>query len=204
LQFTRHSEFDLRLFAFDAMRWFWIDKFVQFERGKQAVAVKNVSIVEEELDDYQPGFPVFPNSLVIEGMAQTAGLLIGEVSGFEHRVVLAKIGKAVFHRYAFPGDQLRYTAVVQDMQSDGAIAALTSHIGLELQAEVEMMFAFLDDRFPSGPLFEPVDFLAMIRAFGMYDVAQEEGRPILPPPFYAEAERAAQAAYPTGPVSVAK
>ena len=33
---------------------------------------------------------------MIEGIAQTAGLLIGEMSGFEHRVVLAKIGKAVF------------------------------------------------------------------------------------------------------------
>ncbi len=186
------------------MRWFWIDKFLEFERGKRAVAVKNVSIVEEEIDQYQPGFPVFPNSLVIEGMAQTAGLLIGEVSGFEARVVLAKIGKAVFHRYAFPGDQLRYTAVVQDMQSDGAIATLTSHIGLELQAEVEMMFAFLDDRFPSGPLFEPVEFLAMIRAFGMYDVAQAGGQPIPLPPFYAEAERAAQAAYPTGPATATK
>jgi 3-hydroxyacyl-[acyl-carrier-protein] dehydratase len=182
------------------MRWFWIDKFVEFERGKRAVSVKNVSLVEEELDDYQPGFPVYPNSLVIEGMAQTAGLLIGEVSGFEARVVLAKIGKAVFHRYAFPGDQLRYTAIVQDIQNDGAIASLTSHIGLEIQGEVEMMFAFLDDRFSNGPLFEPVDFLAMIRAFGMYDVAQENGKRISPPPFHVAAEQAAQAGYQTGPV----
>ena len=186
------------------MRWFWIDKFVEFERGKRAVTIKNVSIVEEALDQYQPGFPVYPNSLVIEGMAQTAGLLIGEVSGFEARVVLAKISKAVFHRHAFPGDQLRYTAVVQDIQKDGAIATLTSHIGLELQADVEMMFAFLDDRFPSGPLFDPVDFLAMIRAFGMYDVARAEGQPIPPPPFYVETEREAQAGYPTGPANWAK
>ena len=182
------------------MRWFWIDKFVEFERGKRAVAVKNVSIVEEEVDSYLPGFPVMPNSLIIEGMAQTAGLLIGEAGGYQDRVVLAKIGKAVFHRYAYPGDQLRYTAVVQDIQKDGAIASLTSHIGMELQAEVEMMFAFLDDRFPSGPLFDPVDFLAMVRAFGLYDVGKAAGKSIEPPPFYADAERAAQAAYPKGPL----
>ena len=182
------------------MRWFWIDKFIEFERGKRAVAIKNVSIVEEEIDQYLPGFPVLPNSLVIEGLAQTAGLLIGEAGGFEDRVVLAKISKAVFHRPALPGDQLRYTAVVQDIQKDGAIASLTSHIGLELQAEVEMMFAFLDDRFPSGSLFDPVDFMAMVRTFGMYDVGRANGQPIVPPPFYAETERAAQAAYPTGPI----
>jgi len=186
------------------MRWFWIDKYLEFERGKRAVAIKNVSLVEEELDDYVPGFPIYPNSLVIEGMAQTAGLLIGEVSGFEERVVLAKIGKAVFHRHALPGDQLRYTAVVQDIQKDGAIAALTSHVGLELQGEVEMMFAFLDERFPDGPLFDPVDFLAMVRLFGLYDVGRDGGKPISPPPFYLEEERAAQAAYPQGKAVPAK
>jgi 3-hydroxyacyl-[acyl-carrier-protein] dehydratase len=185
------------------MRWLWIDKFVEFERGRRAVAIKNVSIVEEELDDYLPGFPVMPHSLIIEGMAQTAGLLIGEKSGFEDRVVLAKVGKAVFHRPALPGDQLRYTATVEDIRRDGGMAAVTSHIGEQLQAEVEMMFAFLtpDDRFPSGPLFEPVDFLVMVRAFGMYDVAKDEsGEPLSPPDAYLRAEREAQAGYPSGQV----
>jgi 3-hydroxyacyl-[acyl-carrier-protein] dehydratase len=187
------------------MRWLWIDKFVEFEHGHRAVAIKNVSIVEEELDDYVPGFPVMPNTLIIEGMAQTAGLLIGECGGFQDRVVLAKVGKAVFHRYAVPGDQLRYTAVVQDLRKDGSIAMVTSHLGDVLQAEVELMFAFLplDDRFPSGPLFEPVDFLAMVRAFGLYDVAKaESGQGVTPPEFYLQAERAAQRDYPTGPISM--
>jgi 3-hydroxyacyl-[acyl-carrier-protein] dehydratase len=183
------------------MRWLWIDKFVEFECGRRAVAIKNVSLVEEEIDKYLPGFPVMPNSLIIEGMAQTAGLLIGETSGFEQRVVLAKIGKAVFHQPARPGDQLRYTAVVQDIRRDGGIATVTSHIGDELQAEVEMMFAFLDDRFPSGPLFNRAEFLAMVRAFGMYDVARNAQGELVPPPAaYLEAERALQATYTTGPV----
>lgn len=186
------------------MRWLWIDRFLEFERGRKAVAIKNVSIVEEEIDDYTPGFPVMPATLIIEGMAQTAGLLIGEKGGFQDRVVLAKVGKAVFYRPALPGDQLRYTAVVQDMRKDGSIAVVTSHIGCELQAEVELMFAFLplDDRFPSGPLFEPVDFLAMVRAFALYDVAKTEtGEPATPPEPYLRCEREAQAGYPTGPVS---
>ncbi|HEX5102905.1 MAG TPA: beta-hydroxyacyl-ACP dehydratase, partial [Pirellulaceae bacterium] len=107
------------------MRWFWIERFVEFERGRRAVAIKNVSLVEEELDEYTPGYPVMPNTLIIEGMAQTAGLLIGEMTGFEARVILAKIGKAVFHRYAIPGDSLRYTAVISDVNADGATATVT-------------------------------------------------------------------------------
>ena len=178
------------------MRWFWIDKFLEFQRGKRAVAIKCVSMVEEVIDGYSPGYPHLPFALIIEGMAQTAGLLIGESSGFRERVVLAKINKAVFHRPACPGDTLRYEAVVQDIQRDGAIASITSRIGDEPQGEVEMMFAFLDSRFPSGPLFEPVDFLMMIRSFGLYDVGrQEDGSPLDVPEFYREAELAAQNAW---------
>jgi 3-hydroxyacyl-[acyl-carrier-protein] dehydratase len=185
------------------MRWFWIDRFVEFERGRRAVAIKTVSMAEEQLDDYSPGFPITPVSLIIEGMAQTAGLLIGEMGGFEHRVVLAKIGKAIFQRPVRPGEVLRYEAVIGDVKGDGALASVTAHVGEEQVGEVEFMFAFLDERFPSGPLFEPVDFVAMLRGFYMYDVGQtSDGQPIELPPFYAEAERAAQAAYETGPVKV--
>jgi 3-hydroxyacyl-[acyl-carrier-protein] dehydratase len=187
------------------MRWFWIDRFEEFIRGQRAVAIKNVSISEEQMDDYSPGFPIMPASLIVEGMAQTAGLLIGEMSGFEHRVVLAKIGKAVFHFPARPGDTLRYSAIIQDVKADGAIATVESRLGEKLQGEVEFMFAFLDDRFPPGPLFEPVDFVAMIRAFGMYDVGRTaEGQPIELPAFYVEAERAARASHAPTPSQVGK
>ena len=188
------------------MRWYWIDRFLEFQRGERAVAIKCVAMVEEEIEGYSPGLPHLPFALVIEGMAQTAGLLIGEKNGFEDRVVLAKVNKATFHRPAFPGDTLRYTAVVQDIQRDGAIAGITSHIGDELQGEVEMMFAFLDERFPQGPLFDPVEFLMMIRSFGLYDVGrQADGSPLDVPEFYREAEAAAHIAYePTrGPVTIA-
>jgi 3-hydroxyacyl-[acyl-carrier-protein] dehydratase len=144
-----------------------------------------------------------PGSLMIEGMAQTAGLLIGEMEGFTQRVVLAKIGKAVFHRPAMPGDTLRYEAIIADVKGDGALATVTGHIGDELVAESELMFAFLDERFPSGPLFEPVNFVAMLRAFHMYDVGRTaDGEPLELPPFYADAEREAQAAYEKVPSPV--
>jgi len=178
------------------MRWFWIDRFTEFVRGRRAVAIKCVTMAEEQLDDYSPGFPIMPASLMIEGMAQTAGLLVGEMDGFEQRVVLAKLGKAVFHRSVKPGDTLRYEATIDDVKKDGALAVVTGHVGDELVAEAELMFAFLDERFPSGPLFEPVDFVAMVRGFYMYDVGRTaDGQPIELPAFYAEAERAAQAAY---------
>jgi len=185
------------------MRWFWIDRFTEFVRGQRAVAVKSVAMCEEEIDGYCPGFPVMPASLMIEGMAQTAGLLVGEMDGFNQRVVLAKIGKAVFERPTIPGETLRYEAQIADVKRDGAFATVTAHVGDEQVGEVELMFAFLDERFPSGPLFEPVGFVAMLRAFHMYDVGRTpDGEPIELPKFYADAERAAQAEYERGPVKL--
>ena len=57
------------------MRWIWIDRFVEFESGRRAVAIKNVSLAEEHLHDHFPGYPIMPNSLITEGLAQTGGLL---------------------------------------------------------------------------------------------------------------------------------
>lgn len=178
------------------MRWFWIDRFIEFERGRRAVSLKAVTMAEEQMDGYCPGFPHMPPSLIIEGMAQTAGLLIGEMEGFEQRVVLAKIGKAIFHAQAVPGDVLRYEATVADVKADGAFASVIGYAGDELLAEVDLMFAFLDDRFPSGPLFEPAGFAVLMRSFHVYDIGHtSDGQPIELPPFYAEAERAALGTY---------
>jgi len=173
------------------MRWFWIDRFLEFESGRRAVAIKNITLAEDHLHDHFPGFPVMPHSLVIEGLAQTGGLLVGEHNQFEERVVLAKVSSAKFHGYARPGDTLRYTAEVEDIKDDGAFVDATSHNGEELHAEVKIVFAHLDKGGKGEkPLFEPYDFLAMLRMLGIYDVGRNaEGHPISPPPALLAAER---------------
>lgn len=171
------------------MRWFWIDRFVEFERGRKAVAIKNISLAEDYLTDYMPGFPQFPNSLVVEGIAQTGGLLAAEVSGFRERVVLAKVAKAQFHRLARPGDTLTYTAEIVDLKPEGAICRGSSRLGENPQAEVELVFAYLDDRFKGVDLFEPAAFLGMLRQLGLYTVGrQEDGTPLEIPSHLLEAE----------------
>jgi len=84
------------------MRWFWIDRFVEFESGSRARAVKNISLAEDHLHDHFPGYPVMPGTLMIEGMAQTSGILLGEMSGFDALIILAKVPKVVFHSLACP------------------------------------------------------------------------------------------------------
>ncbi len=105
------------------MRWIWIDRFVKFEPGKTAQAVKNISLSEEHLHDHFPGYPVMPAALIIEGMAQTAGILICEASGFKEKVILAKITKAVFDGLAVPGDTLLFTANIEQINEQFAVAS---------------------------------------------------------------------------------
>ncbi len=174
------------------MRWFWIDRFVEFESGRRAVAEKCVSLAEEHIDDYQPGFPVMPTSLIVEGIAQTGGLLVGEHNDFKERVVLAKISRAVFHLPACPGDKLRYEVTAREIQVDGAIVQGRSFIGDQLQAEIDILFAHLDDRFEGVDLFFPADFLKMLRVFGLYDVGcNADGSPLEVPAHLLDAERLA-------------
>src|ERR1700704_6857857 len=85
------------------MRWIWIDKFTEFTPKASATAVKNVTLAEEHLHDLYPAFPIVPHSLIVEGMAQTAGILVGEARNFQEKVILAKVGRATFHRLFLPG-----------------------------------------------------------------------------------------------------
>jgi len=173
------------------MRWFWIDRFLEFVSGERAVAVKAITLSDEPLDDYLPSHPVAPCSVIIEGLAQTGGLLVSEHNGFRERVVLAKVGRAVFHFPAQPGDLLTYTAVIEDIRADGALCRGTSHRNGQLHAEIDLVFAHLDDRIPGTELFEPAGLLRTLRLLRLYDVGRtRDGRPLAVPDHLLEAEQA--------------
>ncbi len=152
------------------MRWIWIDRFVAFESGRRASAVKNVTLAEEHLHDHFPGYPVMPPSLMIEGMAQTAGILVGEARGFAEKVVLAKIREAVFEDYAVPGDQLRYDAEVESLdERAGVTAGTVSKNGVAI-GRVNLMFSHVDraDRkldLPAHNFVFTDQFLGLLAAF---------------------------------------
>ena len=126
------------------MRWIWIDKFIEFVPRTSAVAIKCVTLAEEHLHDLYPDFPIVPHSLIVEGMAQTAGILVGEASNFAEKVILAKVGKATFHRLSRPGETLVFSAKIDQFSDAGASASGTVKVGDELVAEIELMFSHID------------------------------------------------------------
>lgn len=126
------------------MRWIWIDRFTTFESGKSAQAVKNLSLAEDHFADHFPGFPVMPAPLMLEGLAQTGGILVGEANGYKKNVVLAKIPKAHFRREAFAGETLTYTTKLDQLSDVGGMVSGTVHVGEELIGEAEIFFAHVD------------------------------------------------------------
>ena len=80
------------------MRWIWIDRFLTFERGKSARAIKNLSLAEDYFEQHLPGYPIMPACFILEGLAQTGGILVGEANDFKEKVVLAKITSARFQK----------------------------------------------------------------------------------------------------------
>jgi 3-hydroxyacyl-[acyl-carrier-protein] dehydratase len=133
------------------MRWIWIDRFLEFHSGKSARAVKNLSLAEDYFADHFPGYPLFPACFLLEGLAQTGGILVGEANEFREKVVLAKIPKAQFHREAIAGEQLIYDVELLHLRPEGAsvqgrasVAARDTTGPGALVAEAEIFFAHLD------------------------------------------------------------
>ena len=177
------------------MRWFWIDRFTEFVSGSHAVAVKCVSLSEEPVDEYSPGYPYFPASLIVEGLAQTGGMLVAQQSDFEKRVVLAKITKARFLFQACPGDRMEFRTDIVSLQDGGGIVNGQVSVDGELMCEIDLTFAYLDDRFEGIELFEPAGFCRTMRCLRLFDVGVDsEGNPIRIPDYMLEAEAATIAA----------
>ena len=163
------------------MRWIWIDKFEKFEVNVAAVAIKNVSLAEEHLHDHFPGFPVMPASLMIEGMAQTAGILVGAARNFQEKVILAKIGKASFSRLVRPGEQLVYSAKIVNVNEQGAAieGVITSRVSTGGQAHevpvgnIEMMFSHIDNNM-AGTKFPEFNFVFNSQFMDLFETYRRE------------------------------
>jgi 3-hydroxyacyl-[acyl-carrier-protein] dehydratase len=109
-----------------------------------ATAIKNVTLAEEHLHDVYPAFPIVPHSLIVEGMAQTSGILVGEARNFAEKVILAKVTRATFHRLVRPGDTITYAARIEQMSEQGAAISGTVTVAGEKVADIELMFSHID------------------------------------------------------------
>lgn len=135
-----------------------VDKVLELVPQEKIVGMKNVTINEQFFQGHFPGHPVMPGVLILESMAQVAGILAfsgtGSIEEFEKNmkdkvIYFMSVDKLKFRRPVVPGDQLRLEVVLT--RHRGTIASFEgkAYVGEDLVAEAQMK-AILVDRETEG------------------------------------------------------
>ena len=128
-----------------------VDRVIELDPDKRVVALKNVTINEPFFQGHFPGHPVMPGVLIVEAMAQTAGLLTQISSRLKGNTgsplfYLAKVDNARFSAIVSPGDQLRMEVTLKRLlRSMGLFEARATVDGKEV-ASCELMCAARSDK----------------------------------------------------------
>jgi 3-hydroxyacyl-[acyl-carrier-protein] dehydratase len=129
------SGFTLPLEAADIMRilphrypFLLVDRIVELEPGVMAVGVKNVTANEPQFTGHFPGRPIMPGVLMVEALAQTAGVAVLTLDEYRGKLGLfAGIDDTRFRRLVQPGDTLRLEVTVEKLRGMfGRVRAVAS------------------------------------------------------------------------------
>jgi len=122
-----------------------VDRIVEME-PERVVGIKNVTFNEPFFMGHFPDFPVMPGVLIVEAMAQTAGVLVlKSMPDRENKLVLlVAIDFARFRKPVVPGDTLRMEMSVLKRKASVAKIAGKATVDGQLVAEVEVMCKLAD------------------------------------------------------------
>ena len=122
-----------------------VDKIIEMD-DQHVVGIKNVSYNEPFFLGHFPDFPVMPGVLIIEAMAQTAGVQVLSTIPDRHNklVFLVSVDGARFRRPVRPGDQLRIEMKV--IRRKGSVAKMAGNVTVDgaVVAEAEVMCKLQD------------------------------------------------------------
>ena len=125
----------------------FVDRIIELKEGKRIVGLKNVTFNEPFFQGHFPGEPVMPGVLIIEALAQTAGVLAYRAMGEEAEgkgVFLMSINRVKFRRPVVPGDQLRLELDVAKHRSMIWAFEGKAFVEDQLAAEAEIMATIMD------------------------------------------------------------
>jgi UDP-3-O-[3-hydroxymyristoyl] N-acetylglucosamine deacetylase/3-hydroxyacyl-[acyl-carrier-protein] dehydratase len=122
-----------------------IDRVVKLEGDRRAVGIKNVSMNEEFFQGHYPGQPIMPGVLILEAMAQLAGILLAQKLEHTGKVaVLLSMDRVKFRRAVVPGDQLVLEAEAIRIKPRTGHVLCRGRVGQALAAEAVIKFMMVD------------------------------------------------------------
>jgi beta-hydroxyacyl-ACP dehydratase FabZ len=128
-----------------------VDRIIELE-AERIVGIKNVTVNEPFFNGHFPEFPVMPGVLIVEAMAQTAGVLVlKSIPDRDQKLVLlVSIDAARFRRPVVPGDQLRLEMTL--IRRKGTVAKMAGRATVDglLVAEAEVMCKLQDRDLQDG------------------------------------------------------
>ncbi|MDO8581083.1 MAG: bifunctional UDP-3-O-[3-hydroxymyristoyl] N-acetylglucosamine deacetylase/3-hydroxyacyl-ACP dehydratase [Candidatus Omnitrophota bacterium] len=125
-----------------------VDRVYEIEAGHKAVGIKNVTINESFFQGHFPTRPVMPGVLMVEAMAQTAGVLILTSKAHQGKLAFFMAADNVkFRKVVAPGDQLVMEVELLKDKARTAQVYAQARVGSEIVAQAEMVFSFGDDSY---------------------------------------------------------
>ncbi|MCK5732359.1 MAG: 3-hydroxyacyl-ACP dehydratase FabZ [Tenericutes bacterium] len=119
-----------------------IDRVIELEPGKSAVAIKNVSANDGFFHGHFPEQHIMPGVLIVEALAQTGAVIILSVEGNRGKLAyFAGIDKCKFKRKVIPGDTLRLEAKVINQRSGIGIAEAVATVNGEIACKTIIKYA---------------------------------------------------------------
>ena len=120
-----------------------VDKVTELERNTRIKAIKNVTFNEPYFMGHFPGRPVMPGVLILEALAQAAGLLafdaMGQVPDENNIYYFVGIDGARFKRPVEPGDQLTLDVTLERAKAGIFKFKGVTRVGEEVACEAELM-----------------------------------------------------------------
>ena len=122
-----------------------VDRVLELVPGRRVVGIKNVSINEPFFVGHWPGMPIMPGVLIVEALAQVAGVLIASsVPRAGRYALIASIDDVKLRRPVVPGDQLRLEVVGHRIKDKAAVVSGKAKVGDALAAQARVRFVMVD------------------------------------------------------------
>jgi len=130
------------------MRFHLVDRIDKICYGDYIVGVKCITLADDVFNEHFPGYPVFPGTLIIEGLAQLSGSFFEIMMKHNNlpvkRSILSIVNYFKIKKPAKPGDKLIYTATIETMKSEYGVAKVKATLDGKLLASGELLFSFIE------------------------------------------------------------